>query len=114
VRKVHFIPLNYPIDNLSEDAEGDIYAATMPKVLDGLGAFDDPFNAPTPAAAVHRVRRIKGGKEYEYQIVKVVEDAKGEVLPGTTTVIHDAKKGRLFLSGKSVLSFLPADGRKCL
>ncbi len=41
---------------------------------------------------------------------KVLEDRDGEVLPGTTTAIHDAKTGRLFLSSKvdAVSAFLGA------
>lgn len=102
VKKVHYIDLNYPIDNLSEDANGDIFAATMPHVLKGLAAFDDPLNTPTAAATVWRVRRVskRTENEYDYELLKVIEDAAGEVLPSATTVIHDALTGRLFLSGE--------------
>ena len=58
-----------------------------------LGMFDNPYG-PTGPSAVSRLRKT----ETEYQIEKVVEDKYGEVLPGTTTAVHDAKSGRLFLS----------------
>jgi len=101
VTKVRYIDLNYPIDNLSEDANGDLYAAAMPKVFAGLACLDDPLHAPTPPSTVWRVRRLNREvtHKYEYSLSKVIEDRDGEVLPGTTTVIHDASTGRLFLSG---------------
>jgi arylesterase/paraoxonase len=74
----------------------------MPKVFSGLACFDDPLNAPIPPATVWRVRRLNRevtGK-YSYSLLKVIEDRDGEVLPGTTTVIHDALTGRLFMSGR--------------
>lgn len=33
------------------------------------------------------------------EVKKVLEDWEGEVLPGATAVVHDAKTGRVFLSG---------------
>ena len=39
--------------------------------------------------------------EYEYELTKVIEDGAGEMPPGMTTVIHDALKGTLFMSGQS-------------
>ncbi|EXJ82800.1 hypothetical protein A1O3_06615 [Capronia epimyces CBS 606.96] len=102
VKKVHHIDLNYPIDNLSEDANGDIFAAAMPKVLQGMAAFNDPLNAPTAPATVWRVRRLNRDvtDKYDYELVKVIEDGAGEVLPSMTTVIHDALTGRLFMSSE--------------
>ncbi|KAI1629242.1 hypothetical protein EDD37DRAFT_616461 [Exophiala viscosa] len=101
VENVHHIHLDYPIDNLSEDANGDIFAAAMPKGLATLAAFEDPMNGPIPPATVWRVRRVNREVEdkYEYELFKVIEDAAGEKLPGATTVIHDSSTGRLFLSG---------------
>ncbi|KAK5064854.1 hypothetical protein LTR84_000688 [Exophiala bonariae] len=101
--KVHYIDLNYPIDNISEDTNGDLFAATLPKLISGLAGFDDPLNAPTPPATVWRVRRLdrEVADKYEYSLSKVIEDRDGEALPGTTTAIHDALTGRLFLSGET-------------
>ncbi|KIV94772.1 hypothetical protein PV10_02504 [Exophiala mesophila] len=99
--QVHHIRLDYPIDNISEDANGDLYLATMPKGLEALRPFDDPLNAATPPATVWRVRRLhrESQDEYEYELEKIIEDRDGEMLPGMTTVIHDAVSGRLFMSG---------------
>ncbi|OAL36419.1 hypothetical protein AYO20_04315 [Fonsecaea nubica] len=102
VVKVHKIDLDYPIDNLSEDATGDIFAATLPKSLKMLAGFDDPLNLKSPPATAWRIRRLNREiqDKYEYELTKIIEDVEGEVLPGTTTVIHDAQTGTLFLSGK--------------
>jgi hypothetical protein len=102
VEKVHHLDLGYPIDNLSEDSDGDIFAATMPKGLQALAAFNDPLNTPTPPATVWRVRRINkaASDKYEYELFKVIEDGAGEMLPGMTTAIHDARTGTLFMSGE--------------
>ena len=104
VVKVYHIDLDYPIDNLSEDANGDIFAATMPKGIQALAAFNDPLNAPTAPATVWRVRRLNRDvpEKYKYKLSKIIEDGKGEALPGMTTVIHDALTGTLFMSGESL------------
>lgn len=102
VEKVHYIDLRYLIDNLSEDANGDIFAATMPKGIPALAAFNDPLNAPTAPATVWRVRRLNREvrDKYEYELSKVIEDGVGEMLPGMTTVINDARSETLFMSGE--------------
>ncbi|KAI8256728.1 Serum paraoxonase/arylesterase 1 [Colletotrichum sp. SAR 10_98] len=90
--KVADIPVPYAIDNLSVDGKGDIYAAVFPRGIEILQASEDPLNARPKSAAV-RIRKEADG---EYVWEKVIEDGKGELLPGSTTVVHDAKTGRLF------------------
>ncbi|KAL0936457.1 serum paraoxonase arylesterase [Colletotrichum truncatum] len=89
------IPVPYGIDNLSVDSKGDLYAAVFPRGAEILQSFEDPFNARPKSAAV----RIHKDSEGAYTWEKIIEDGEGEVLPGTTTVVHDAKTGRLFFSG---------------
>ncbi|EXJ57530.1 hypothetical protein A1O7_07878 [Cladophialophora yegresii CBS 114405] len=107
--RVHFIDLDYPLDNLSEDSNGDIYAAALPKGMQSLAAFEDPLNQKSAPAAVWRVRRLNRDvpNKYQYELTKVIEDAEGELLPSTTTCVHDAKTGRLFLSGELSLHANP-------
>lgn len=97
LKKLTQIPFSYPIDNLSQDSNGDILIPHFPKMTAMLGMFDNPYG-PTGPSAVSRLRKTESG----YEIEKMIEDKHGEALPGTTTVIHDAKTGRLFLS--SVIS----------
>ncbi|EWY85615.1 hypothetical protein FOYG_12756 [Fusarium oxysporum NRRL 32931] len=95
--KVDEVNLGYGVDNASIDENGDIWIAAFPIGVEIFKAYDDPYNAHPPSTVL-RVRKVKG----EYVVEKIVEDAKGEVLPAATTVVHDAKTGRLFLS--SVIS----------
>lgn len=93
--KVDEIPVGYSIDNLSVDGDGQVYVAALPRGIDIFKAYEDPYNA-RPAAAALRLRKSKGG----FNVEKVIEDGLGEKLPAATTVIHDAKTGRLFMSSE--------------
>ncbi|KAI3578482.1 hypothetical protein IWW34DRAFT_465873 [Fusarium oxysporum f. sp. albedinis] len=95
--KVDEVNLGYGVDNASVDENSDIWIAAFPIGVEIFKAYDDPYSAHPPSTVL-RVRKVKG----EYVVEKIVEDAKGEVLPAATTVVHDAKTGRLFLS--SVIS----------
>ncbi|RYP53929.1 hypothetical protein DL768_001241 [Monosporascus sp. mg162] len=94
-KKLHHIDTDYSLDNLSVDKNGDIYAAAFPRPLQMLRGADDPFNSRAPAAALKISKKGDGA----YVVEKVIEDGDAEVLPATTTVLHDAKTGRLFFSG---------------
>lgn len=90
------IDLPYAIDNLSEDKDGVIWAAVIPKGIELIGQAKDPRHR-FPPSSVFKISRVEHNK---YEVVKVLEDKDGEMLPGTTTVVHDAVKKRLFMSGK--------------
>ena len=112
------VKIPYPIDNLSEDNDGNIIAAVLPKSTELFAKFKDfdPSNvhplevqremrlngpnkvAKEPASAAMQIQRTGKGLEGErWEVSKLVED-DGEVLPASTTVIRDARTGRLFLS----------------
>ncbi|CAK4031517.1 unnamed protein product [Lecanosticta acicola] len=97
IEQVDSIDIPYPIDNLSQDGNGDIWAAAIPKLSRLLESFENPMGVVSPAT-VFRIRRRKhaGG---EWEVEKVLEDRDAEVLPGATTAVHDVKTGRIFLSG---------------
>lgn len=95
--KVDHIDIGYSIDNLSVDARGDVYAAVLPYPLRFFQSSMDPYNI-TPPSTVFKIRITSSG----YNVTKAIEDKFGEVLPGTTTAVHDAKTGRLFMSGMSI------------
>lgn len=94
------IELPYAIDNLSEDQNGDLWAAVIPRGVDFMKHTRDPFGL-SPPSAVFRIRRGNSGVS-GIEVEKVLEDRDGEALPGTTTVVHDARTGRLFLAGKLI------------
>lgn len=93
------IDLPYTIDNLSIDQSGDMWAAVITRGIEFIRHAYSPFKSKVPAASVFRITRTGSGT---YETVKVLEDRDGEVLPGATTVVHDAATGRLFLSGKII------------
>lgn len=95
LQKVDEVKLGYGLDNASVDENGDIWVAAFPVTAAIFAAYEDPHGARTPSA-VMRVREIDG----KHVVDKVIEDADGEVLPAVTTVVHDVKTGRLFLSSK--------------
>ncbi|KAF5692991.1 hypothetical protein FDENT_2429 [Fusarium denticulatum] len=97
LEKIDEVNPGYGVDNASNDENGDIWIAAFPVGVEIFKAYDDPYNAHPPSAVL-RVRKVGG----EYVVEKVLEDAKGEGLPAATTVVHDVKTGRLFLS--SVIS----------
>lgn len=89
---VDSIELKMPLDNLAVDQNGDIYAAGFPNLLRMLKFFHSPYDNPAPSTIL-RIRKV--GTTYE--VSKVLEDKEGKILSGITTVVHDAKTGRLWL-----------------
>ncbi|ETN44145.1 uncharacterized protein HMPREF1541_10695 [Cyphellophora europaea CBS 101466] len=100
LQRVADISVGYPIDNISEDEDGDLYAAVFPKLSEMMDLFKsstpiDGRGAPTAAFKISR----KGETGRNWEVQKVVEDPVGETLPATTTVVRDSKTGRLFFFG---------------
>ncbi|KAB5517362.1 hypothetical protein GE09DRAFT_979088 [Coniochaeta sp. 2T2.1] len=98
LEQVAHIDIPWSLDNLSEDANGDIYAAAFPKPIEALTVFNGPELKTYATATVLRIRKDEGA-EGGYVWDKILEDRDRVVLPGATTVVHDARTGRLFLSG---------------
>lgn len=95
LREVDFIRIGMPLDNLSLDANGDIWAAGLPKALIAVKAAHNPFKKQAPTT-VWRVSKTDEG----YKTFKVLEDRDSKVLTQIATVQHDVKTGRLFIVGK--------------
>ncbi|KAK6079508.1 hypothetical protein SCUP234_05677 [Seiridium cupressi] len=93
--KVDSIDTGYSLDNLSVDQDGNIFAAAIPDGIKFLAANLDPYKKNAPATALKVTKKSEGG----FEVTKVLEDGLTEVLPGTTSVVHDAKTGRVFFSG---------------
>lgn len=94
--KVDEVSIGVPIDNLSVDANGDIFAVVFPDSMKLVKEIQNPAGGAVPSA-VFRVRRLGDGK---LEIKKILEDKEGLTLPtGATTAVHDVKTGRLFLGG---------------
>ena len=91
---VDFIDVGMPIDNLSVDPNGDIYAAGFPKIFLLLKSFTDPYNIRSPST-LWRIRKSVSG----YEVKKILEDKEMNTMSGATIVQHDVKTGRLFIGG---------------
>ena len=107
--KVDTVDVGYSIDNLMVDKDGDVWAAVFPVPKDLRAAFEDPHygahkGTATAAMRIRKKSRADDGNETGgsgYVIDKVLEDGFGEVLPVSTSVVHDATTGRLFFSSES-------------
>lgn len=94
--ELHVIHVGMPVDNLSVDYIGDIYAAAFPKILKVVKAFENPHGKGFPST-VWRIRRLGMGLDFE--VKKILEDGEVKNMQGATVVRHDAKTGRLFMGG---------------
>jgi hypothetical protein len=95
---VDSIDAGYAVDNLSFDRDGNIFAAAIPDSIKFFAHTLDPYNRDTPTTALKVAKKAEGG----YEFTKAIEDGLAEILPGATTVLHDAETGRMFFSGKLV------------
>ena len=96
VELVERIRVNYALDNMSEDRDGDFWVPGFPDVDATTGAFDDPLGDAKTPTTIFRIRK----REYSgYDVTKMLEDGESDLLPAATAVVHDAKTGRLFISG---------------
>lgn len=99
VEQVGFIDIGYALDNISEDADGNLFVATFPKPIEILKPNADPFTHWT-TTAIFRIQKIQESDgKLSFTFDKILEDRDKEVLPGATTAVRDAKTGRLFLGG---------------
>ncbi|RMZ70047.1 serum paraoxonase arylesterase [Pyrenophora seminiperda CCB06] len=101
------IDVGMPLDNISPDVNGDIYAAGFPNLYQSGKGFDDPYNEISPVT-IWRISKRAGGASGDggrrYEVEKVIEDRESKVLGGSTTVRHDVRTGRLFVSGELLSS----------
>jgi hypothetical protein len=104
---LHTIPVGMPLDNVSPDAKGDLWVPGFPDVRQLLKSTSDPYEHVSPST-IFRIRKVASkGKEggLAYEVEKMLEDKEGKVISGATTVVHDAKSGRLFI-GAAVSPYL--------
>ncbi|KAJ4288959.1 hypothetical protein N0V90_011301 [Kalmusia sp. IMI 367209] len=97
--KIH---VGMPLDNLALDANGDLWIPGFPDGVQLLKWMEKPLERKSPAT-VWRIKKVGentyGKDQGAYEVVKMLEDGKAEVMNGITTVRHDVKTGRLFLGG---------------
>ncbi|KAJ4364717.1 hypothetical protein N0V83_009314 [Neocucurbitaria cava] len=104
LRQIDTIHVGMPLDNVSPDANGDLYVPGFPSLFQVLKGFASPYDEITPVS-IWRIRKTvdagpQGVRSVDYRVEKVIEDRESKVLAGATTVRHDAKTGRLFIGGE--------------
>lgn len=108
--QIDSVDLKIPIDNLSVDSDGTIWAACFPKVVDMMIAMVTGTNGKegveiNDATTVMSVRRVgEGGRgnagwKGGYVVEKVVEDGQAKILPMATSVVNDVAGRKLWLGG---------------
>lgn len=104
--KIATIPCGYPLDNISEDADGNLLVAAFPKVsaMMDLAKFSTPIDgrgAPTLTLKITKdpAKMHLPKEQWAWKVEKLVEDDTAEKLPTATTTVRDAKTGRLFVVG---------------
>jgi hypothetical protein len=98
---VEEVYIGMAIDNLSVDADGDIFAAAFPYPMPVFQTLADQEERDIPST-IFRIRTVADNSTVsgvKYEVTKILEDKEGKVLPSTTTVVHDVVTDRLFLGG---------------
>lgn len=101
---LHTIPIGMPLDNISPDARGDLWVPGFPNMRQAMKGLANPYEHACPAS-IFRIRKVASTHKLEYEVEKMVEDGEGRIISGATTVVHDAKTGRLFV-GAAVSPYL--------
>ncbi|KAF7296600.1 Serum paraoxonase/arylesterase 2 [Mycena chlorophos] len=98
--QTHTIPTEHALDNLSIDEDGVVYAAGIPAGLTLLAHIADPKNKRSPSSAFAVSKNVGPGSFYgeKFVVEKVFED-DGALASGTTSVVHDVKRGKLYMNG---------------
>lgn len=95
LKEVDRICVGMPVDNLSMDSNGEIWAAGTPKMFELIDSIGDPFKKRTPAT-VFKIRKTSVGK---YETTKALEDGEAKFVNGATVASFDAATERLFIGG---------------
>jgi hypothetical protein len=94
LKETAVIRVGMPVDNLSVDENGDLWAAAFPKAPEMSAALADPFNKH-PRSTIWRIKK----QNSSYVVKKMVEDRDTVAISGATTAVHDTRTGRLFIGG---------------
>ena len=73
LQQVDTIHVPYPVDNISVDENGDLWAGGLPQIFKWTQSSTSPFTVSCPGAAI-RIRKLKGESETGYEVDTIVED----------------------------------------
>ncbi|KDR75055.1 hypothetical protein GALMADRAFT_523479 [Galerina marginata CBS 339.88] len=87
------------IDNLSVDADGQLWAAALPKALMALNHIAHPeLSSPSAAYRISINTGVNAFYGEKYKVETVFAD-DGSLMTGLTTTAYDSKRKRLFMHG---------------
>ncbi|RAL61233.1 hypothetical protein DID88_010312 [Monilinia fructigena] len=99
LKKVDTIQVPYPINDISVDKNGDIYAATVPVLHKAIkGSRKAETKIPSAVFRIMKLGEMGEGEGWGWNVVKLMED-DGSTLPVTTVAVHDTQTGKMFLGG---------------
>lgn len=99
LRKVDTIRIPYPINDISIDQNGDIYAATVPVLHKAIkDSQKTQANIPSAIFRIMKLGEMGEGEGRGWNVVKMMED-DGNTLPATAVAVHDTLTGKMFLGG---------------
>ncbi|ESZ93489.1 hypothetical protein SBOR_6138 [Sclerotinia borealis F-4128] len=99
LRKVDTIHVPHPINDISIDKNGDIYAATVPNLHKAITDTRKSYgNIPSAVYRIMKLGEMGDGEGWGWNVMKMIED-DGNILPATTVAVHDMLTGKIFLGG---------------
>lgn len=99
------VPVEFPLDNISIDSDGNILGAGFPALLKMLDHFKDPAKFHPPTALI-KISKNKGKDAFYGQkwTSEVLLEDDGSTVSGFTFVEHDTERGLLFAGGECIYS----------
>jgi hypothetical protein len=90
---------NMPVDNIVADSNGVVWGAGYPEIARSLAHFLD-YRVPSAVSAL-RISINTGRSSFfgEKYTIELPFNDDGQTVSGSTTVVHDAERGKLFFSG---------------
>ncbi|KAF9050334.1 hypothetical protein BJ165DRAFT_1414176 [Panaeolus papilionaceus] len=92
------IKTGYALDNLSLDADGQLWAATIPQMLKIMKHIENGSKSPVAVARISINTGVNAFYGEKYRVENVFED-DGTVMSGLTSAAYDSKRGKLFMHG---------------
>lgn len=97
LEEVARIDVGMPVDNLSVDSSGNLWAAGIPRMLELIDAVGAPFDKSSPST-IFTIRKMD---EDKYEVNTALADGQANVVSGATTAVFDRRSEKLFIGGEN-------------
>jgi sugar lactone lactonase YvrE len=93
------VKTDYILDNLAVDADGQLWAAGIPRALTALAHMQNPsLSSPSIATKISINTGPNAFYGEKYKVEKVFED-DGKIMSGMTSAAYDSRRKKLFMHG---------------